>query len=356
MGIDIPETLADVTAEWIRSALAEGGRFGSGVGDVSIEAMPESKGLIGDLATVHLGDVAQGSPDTLVLKLPARNPGSRQIGSMLDAYQRESAFYEHVAAASDHSAFAACFYNGRDIERDRWALLVEFVDADEFDFFAGATEQQASAAIDALAALHASWWNGATEFAWMPGFDRSGVGGLQPHWIQSLPAFVERYGHVLPGETAAWVLEFAPRLAAWSAAAAEEPLTLVHADYRIDNLLFRGDAVTIVDWQTAMRAPAAMDVSCFIATSLTVDERRGREAALIDGYLSGLAAHGVDVDPTWFMRSYDETLLWWMGQFGNNLAHLDPADDSMRAALTAMVERVYTAGHDRNVGSLLLGA
>ena len=42
-----------------------------------------------------------------------------------------------------------------------------------------------------------------------------------------------------------------------------------------------------------------------------------------------------------------------MGQFGNNLSHLDPGDDQTQAALTTMVERVYTAALDRNIGRLL---
>jgi len=340
----------------MQRALSESGRIDAPIAAVSIEPMPASKGLIGDLATVHIEyeqrdalDVS--GPERLALKLPAANDDSRRIGSMLNAYGREAAFYEHVASDSSH--FAPCFLNEADAEQDRWALAIEFIDGDAFDFVGGATHDQATAAVDALAALHADWWNGAAEFEWMPGFDRGGVGGLAPLWRDSLPVFTERYREVLPGETASWVLAFAPQLADWSAGAADDPLTLVHADYRLDNLLFRGRDVTIIDWQTAMRAPAAMDLSCFIATSLTVDDRRAHEDALIDRYLAALARGDVEVDHGWFRRSYDENLLWWMGQFGNNLAYLDPDDAEVARALTAMIERVYSAGHDHDVGRLL---
>jgi hypothetical protein len=84
-----------------------------------------------------------------------------------------------------------------------------------------------------------------------------------------------------------------------------------------------------------------------------VANRRLNEAALIDRYLARLATSGVDVDRGWFLESYDENVLWWMGQFGNNLAHLDPDDKTTQDALTAMVERVYTTALDRNVGRLL---
>ena len=232
-------------------------------------------------------------------------------------------------------------------------MILEAIDADEFDFSSGATTQQANAAVDALADFHARWWDVDTPFAWMPGFDGNGVGGLQSFWLGNLPVFVERYREVLPGATADWVLAFAPRLADWSDRAATEPLTMVHSDYRIDNLLFQDDRVTMIDWQTAMRAPAAMDLSCFITTSLSVANRRLNEAALIDRYLVRLSSCGIDVDRSWFAQSYDENVLWWMGQFGNNLAHLDPGDKTTQDALTTMVERVYTAALDRNVGRLL---
>ena len=339
----------------MQQALERAGHVHAAIAGVTIEPLPASKGLIGDLAIVHVE--YEGEPDLasaprrLALKLPAQSPDSRRIGSMLNAYGREAAFYDHVAARTAHAA--RCFYNGADPTTDRWALAIEYIDADPFDPVRGATEAQATAAIDALAALHGAWWGAATEFEWMPGFDRGGVGGLAPLWEQNLPVFTERYRESLPGDTANWVTAFAPALADWSNEAAGGPLTLVHADYRIDNLLFRGDRVTIIDWQTAMRAPAAMDLSCFITTSLTIDGRRTHEDALIDRYLAGLAEHGVEADRSWFMRSYDENLLWWMGQFGNNLAHLRPDDVAVQNALTAMVERVYSAGNDHDVGRLL---
>jgi len=353
MTIAVPATFSDVTPAWFQDALREGGMAGVELASVSVEPMPPSKGLIGDLATVHVTYRSGSGPDAFVIKLPAANPGSRQIGDMLHAYAREVAFYRDVAPQATATQLAKCFYAGADEQQHRWAVLLEAIDGDEFDVMAGATIAQADAAVDALADFHARWWDADAPFEWMPGFDVIGVGGLQPHWLANLPTFVERYHSVLPSPTADWVLAFAPRLSAWSARAAREPLTMVHSDYRIDNLLFQGDRVTMIDWQTAMRAPAAMDLSCFITTSLSVVNRRANEASLIDRYLARLAMTGIVVDRSWFDQSYDENVLWWMGQFGNNLSHLDPGDDQTQAALTTMVERVYTAALDRNIGRLL---
>jgi len=353
MAIPIPATFADVTLEWMQGALAEGEVLAAEVASLAVEPMAASKGLIGDLVTIHVTYAEGDGPAAFVLKLPAANPDSRRIGEMLNAYGREVAFYRHVAPHAAGTRLATCYYSGEDDSAGRWAVLLEHIEADEVDFVAGATTAQANAAVDALADFHHLWWDEQTPFVWMPGFDVTGVGGLQPLWLSNLPVFVDKYRASLPGPTVEWVLAFAPQLAAWSRRAATEPLTMVHSDYRIDNLLFQGDQVTMIDWQTAMRAPAAMDLSCFIATSLSVESRPEHETALISRYLERLQSLGTNVDPEWFATSYDENLLWWMGQFGNNLAHLDPGDAATQAGLTTMVERVYTAALDRNVGRLL---
>ena len=69
---------------------------------------------------------------------------------------------------------------------------------------------------------------------------------------------------------------------------ATEPWTIVHGDYRLDNLLFGGAAaaapVAVVDWQTCAHGPALNDVAYFIGAGLTADDRRrqrgGPRAAL----------------------------------------------------------------------------
>lgn len=350
MPVPVPERFDELTADWFDRALAEGGVLDATVTALEVEPLPPDAGLIGDLAYAH-ATFAERAPRSFVVKLPAANPTSRRIGDMLGAYTREVAFYRHLAP-SISADVATCYYTGEDLSARRWALVIEAIEADDIDFLAGATRAQAAAAVDAMANLHADGWH--HDIApWMPGFGSTGVGGLQPLWLQNLPVFVERYAAELPAETGSWVLRFAPQLADWSVRAATEPLTVVHSDYRLDNLLFRGDRVTIIDWQTAMRAPAAMDLTCFLSTSLSTELRRGVEGELVDRYLARLHERGVEVDTDWFRRSCDENLLWWMGQFGNNLAHLEPDDDEARRSLATMVRRVYTTALDHEVDRLL---
>ncbi len=358
MTAEIPAVIGDLSRDWIQHALRTGAPnpaddLDVDVAAVEVEPLGLTVGFLGDLARVHLSYERGTGPETVIVKLPATDPGGRHVGSMLRAWAREVAFYRELAPRSSQARVPRCYHAGEDEVAERWVVVLEECKADPVDAATGAGDAQAEAAVDALAGFHAAWWQSDQRFDWMPGFDVTGVGGLQGPWLDALPLFLDRYGHLLPGPTGQWIQQFAPTLSQWSAKAAGEPLTVVHADYRIDNLIFEADGVTMIDWQTALRGPGAMDLSSFCITSLTIEDRRRSEAALIERYLDGLAEAGVTVDAGWFADSYDENLLWWMGQFANNLARLEPDDDAAQQALDTMIERTYTAALDHEVDRLI---
>lgn len=375
--LPVPATFDDLTVDWVAAALDAA----DGLLAIDVEPLGPGVGFLGDVARVGLtwndrvdrpaigaADRAD-RPATVIVKLPPADPGGRHVGAMLNVWAREHAFYTEVAPRSPGAQVPICHHAGADAERGRWVLVLEDCPSDPLDPGTGATRAQAEAAVDALATFHARWWDGHPEagghpdrpFGWMPGFDRTGVGGLQGPWRASTPRFLERYGHLLPPGTDGWLRAFAEELPAWSARAGTEPLTIVHADYRLDNLRYHAGRITMLDWQTALRGPGAMDLSSFVVTACTIEDRRAWEPDLLERYADGLRRGGVELrigsgdQPAlhWLARSYDENLLWWMGQFANNLAHLEPDDPGAQAALDTMIERTYTAAADREVGRLL---
>lgn len=360
----VPGDFGDVTAAWVEAALRAGpipgapGGLVATVAAVDVEPLGAAVGFLGDLARVTVTYSSGDGPTTVIVKLPTADPGGHQVGSMLRAWAREVAFYRQVAPASPGARVPRCWHSGADEAAGRWVLVLEDVPSTAIDTEQGATGSQAAAAVSALARFHAAWWDSgadpsARRFAWMPGFDTTGVAGLAPLWADAHPRFLERYGHVVPSPTDRWLLALADWLGPWSARAAGEPLTVVHADYRLDNLLIGEASVTMIDWQTALRGPGPMDLTSFVATALTVEDRRAWEGELIDRYAREVTAHGHPVDRAWLNRSYDENLLWWMGQFANNLSRLAPDDPAARQALDTMVERTFTAALDRDCGRLL---
>ena len=72
-------------------------------------------------------------------------------------------------------------------------------------------------------------------------------------------------------------------------------LTLVHGDYRLDNLMFpeAGAGVVAVDWQTLAVGPPGRDLGYFLATSLHVDDRRAHQDALVPSTSTSVRRLGV---------------------------------------------------------------
>jgi len=346
-----PDVIADLNRDWFASILD------APVASIDVEPLGASVGLLCDLVRVHLHYGAAATtvdqPDSVIVKFPTTDPAGHQIGSMLRAWDREVAFYLNVAPLSVGAKVPRCHFAGTSADDAAPVVVLSDLRTDAVNAVDGATRAQAEAAVSALAGFHARWWEADDRFEWMPGFDATGVGGLSQAWQASIDHFLHRFSALIPPPADQWIRSFAPRLGQWSDRAGTEPLTVVHADYQLDNLLFSGDDVTIVDWQTALRGPGAMDLTSFILTALPIDRRRDWEDDLISRYLDELAGHGVTVDRDWFCRSYDENILWWMGQFGHNLAHLEPADPATQRRLDSMIERTYTAAVDRDVGRLL---
>ena len=119
------------------------------------------------------------------------------------------------------------------------------------------------------------------------------------------PGFAERYAAALPLEALGLSERLGDRLGAWTQGASG-PETIVHGDYRLDNMLFGtpegGYPLAVVDWQTVGRGAGLADAAYFLGASLQVEDRRANEEALLRDYHERLTAAGVtayDWDTCW---------------------------------------------------------
>jgi aminoglycoside phosphotransferase (APT) family kinase protein len=152
-------------------------------------------------------------------------------------------------------------------------------------------------AIAALAALHAPFWNSdvAARHPWLVHDSRELIVAMLPGLAAG---FAERYAHRLAPDILALARHFADNVSAyldWQSSAA----TLVHGDFRLDNLLFAPDgrSLYVVDWQTLGFGCPFADLAYLIGTSIPdAATRAGAEAGLFDHYLGALATRGVTPD------------------------------------------------------------
>ncbi len=323
------------------------------VTSVRREPVGAGTGFLGELRRLHLGyspDTSRGdnTPRTLVAKAPTSSPGGRQVGLMLNVWEREHRFFAELAPQV-LTRVPRCYANLADTAASRWLLLLEDAgDSTAPTQVQGAGRAQAESALAEIATLHRSFSSGRPNH-WIPGFDRGPFSALQAAVQAAVTPFLTRFGDLLPAGTADVLRRFAPRLSSWVAEQGESPLSVVHADFRLDNLIINAQgAVTVLDWQTALMGDGAMDVASLLATSLTIENRRAWEDDLLAGYADASGRPRAEI-----RLAVRHHLLWWMALYANNLSRLDQSDPQAAELSAHTVRRTFTAAADHQVGQLL---
>ncbi len=344
-----PATLDDVTRSWLSAEL------GRTIDAIDVEEIAQGAGFMGQLARVHLTSADPGVPASVIVKLPTADPGGRAMGEMMRVWEREHRFYDEAAphmtirvpTAHVNRADPPCL------------VLEDLSGAVVGDHVAGATLDQAERAVDVLARHHAHWFEHPLlpTFTWMPGLDDDSINMLRDTFAIGWPMFLERFGDEVPARCLRWCERFVEQMPEWITGHLDEPCTLTHGDFRLDNLFFFDDgSVAVIDWQMSMRAPGQADFVYFCANNLDVEMRRAHDAELLERYVAGLHAGGVPVDAVpleTVRRGYLEGLVFYAVSFGAGLLTIDPANERGVALFEALVHRTFTAVDDLDAGVAL---
>jgi hypothetical protein len=287
----------DVSPEWLTAVLSDAGLVAAGRRVTALSGTPIGTGQMADTTRFALEYDEEGAgPTTVVGKFASADDQSRGTGLALRAYEIEVRFYQEVAAlvaARVPAAYAA------EVEAETgWftLLLQDIVGGTQGDQIEACGPDVAAAVLTEMAGLHAPCW------------ERPDLAGLE--WLNRntpdseeflsalvsslLPGFLERYADQLAPEHQEVCRQFAAHLPHWVGDPGG-PRTVSHGDFRLDNLLFQpGDPrPVVVDWQTAVWAPASVDVAYFIGGCLSTEDRRTHEADLLAHYHEELFRRGV---------------------------------------------------------------
>lgn len=305
---------ADVTPEWLTDALTRSGRVPAGSRVATITSRTSiGTGKVGQNTRFALewdGDDAATAPASVVGKFASDDPISRQAGVMTGTYLREHAFYQELAERAG-PAVPRCHVAELDPSTGEFVLLFDDITpADAGDQITGCTVAEAELAVEEAARFHHRFWADPVLEGrdWLVHRSQDGGAGLAMLYDALAGTFLERFGDRLSANAIDVVERFAPLVRDWVATDAD-PVTLIHGDYRLENLLFgRGPDVaplTIVDWQTPSIGPGPSDVAYFLGGGLAVEDRRDHERALLDRYREVLAAEGgITLDPDALWQSY----------------------------------------------------
>lgn len=344
--VSIPEHLDEVDSAWLSEAM------GRPVTVADVERIAVGEGFVGQLARLRLGDGT-----SVIAKLPTAEAGGRMLGGMLRLWEREARFYADVAPQLSIRV-ATPHVNLLDPAAGRFCLVLEdLAPARAGDQVVGATIEQARQVVEYIGRFHAQWWEhpALAELDWMPRIDDPTTKMVTPMFLAGWPQFEQRFKDLLPTRTLDWVVRFGPTLADFLDLYANDPVTIIHGDFRLDNMMFGPDgSVTLIDWQMATRAPGLSDIVYFVATNLEPDVRARHLDELLDLYVRTLAAGGVAVpDRDEVMDGFRKGVLMWMVAMAGGIGQIDPANERGAALFDRMIGRLFQTGDAVDAGVFL---
>lgn len=316
-----------LTPKWLTRVLNQAGYAGT-VSEISWHSI--GAGQVGENARFELtgsGDL----PDSVVGKFPSTDPTSKQTAIQLNNYAREVFFYTDLAATVDIQTPIILATEFDPKTHDFAILMEDLAPGKQIDQMSECTVDQGALALEELAKLHGPRW-GDTSLANFPLLIPQPLADIKtPLYCLLQEGFLQRYAHRLTANEQKSVTEFGSACAAENYNLYDCPATLIHIDYRLDNMIFGGPhPLTVLDWQSINLGCAINDVSYFMGTSLSTEQRAKEERALLKHYLEQL-------------RSFDVQLSW--DAFWDLYRRYAPAGLNM-AVIASMIVGETKRGND----------
>ncbi|MEO6318394.1 MAG: phosphotransferase [Acidimicrobiales bacterium] len=345
----IPTTVGEITPAWLADAI------GLDVQAADFEQIGVGVGVSSALYRARL--TGAGCPPTVVVKLPALDEAAVFTSTMLRMYTREAGFFDQLADQAPirvpHCLHASC-----DQETSQFVLVMEDLGGlRPVDQIAGMSSADAERSVDGLAAWHATWWGKAAQLAergltvslgdeiykavlplvFPEGWAKleaeleipPSIRAVGPRWVESMPSLLDSL--------------------------AMEPTTMIHGDFRADNLFFEADgSVAAVDFQLIGTGRAAYDLAYFITQSLDPTDASQHERPLFDRWIGALVAAGVpegDLAGAW--EDYRRAALFCLVYPVVAWRGMDAEDPRQCGLALAMVQRFDRAVAELDLVDLL---
>ncbi|WP_029113541.1 phosphotransferase [Mycobacterium sp. URHB0044] len=282
----VPYGIEGVTVPWLSEAL------GAAVGAVRSEQIAQDSGFSSLLYRLHL--TGADVPDTLIAKLPSQSD-ARGAMEMMGGYTREVTFYQRVAGSAPMGTPHVYAARMAQDSGDFVLILEDLQGWDNADHLAGLSLDRLRCGITHLAGLHA-WSNdpaNADVRDAFPSIDTPMMRDLLP---SAFGVGWQMYRENAEAPVSPAVARFAQRFAEHAPAALKaltERATLMHGDFRADNMFFAGDQLKVVDFQFAARAVGAADIGYLLSQGLPAAVRAGRDEELLREYLLALEERSV---------------------------------------------------------------
>lgn len=282
-------------------------------------------------------------PPTLILKLPSDNPDIQRVQSSDIAF-REVRFYRDVAHAFECPVPHIHFSDYEPV-RGSSSIVMEDLPGITSGFEASVAESEA--AMRALARLHARFWqHPILQEPWLQSLTNADVDLV---WlIDNAIASAERTGFGDAHLTRAIrMLRPVVPLVQSLPPQRNHAFSLCHGDMHRNNSHLQQDGrLVMFDWQALECGNPLRDVSYWMLTSLTVEQRREQRKGLLRTYHEALVAEGIGGYSQFaMMQDFRVGLSENLIKIYAALALTD-ADDELR---TMWLERIEAASRDTHL-------
>src|SRR5262245_3281769 len=365
--VEIPRSPDALSPEWLTAALRSGGAAGGAmnaeVASFDYEPIAAGVGFLGKLGRLRLryAEDGKGLPRTLVVKQPTQDARSRQLAIMFRFYEREVRFYHEIGSDAGIRVPTMHFGAADPQSGDFVMLMEDLAPARVGDQLAGCSARDAHSAVGAIAKCHAVWWQDPrlTAFAWLPATNDPINHFAQLAYQQCWEPFVQFVGGKMTPALRRTGETLATNVVRMLDGFVERPNTLVHGDYRADNLFFDDTgqgppAIAAVDWQVSSRGAGAFDLAYFLSGNVSTEVRRSIEMDLLKHYTDTLRENGVgEYGPETCLEDYRYGVLFCLLYSVIVIGTLDPTNARGVAVFHANFERVAAAIADLDAAAMM---
>ncbi|MEC9247824.1 MAG: phosphotransferase [Pseudomonadota bacterium] len=261
--------------------------------DFTIEKV--GTGQLGETRRFHLKYESpnKNCPATLIGKFPSDDLTAANTGRDMGFYKAEVMFYKELAERSQIST-PKPLYAQLDGQNNFVLILEDLYPAKQGDHMTGCSIETVRIGLKEAALLHSAFWNNRElekqQWLYIP----SGAQGFYTTELvkDSWSHFKSCYSAKLDPLVIQACEKFVSRHEIWNMPRTKNRC-FSHNDFRVDNMLFLGNKISVVDWQTSNYLGAGMDAAYFIGSALSRENRIAVEHDLLQEYHQILLKNGV---------------------------------------------------------------
>lgn len=353
----LPNMPDGISPQWLTDVLRRNGHLAQDRSVVSVTRgqVGDGVGMMSEVSRlrVNYDGGVDGLPSSFVVKYPSQNETNREIAMSYNLYEREVRYFAELDAKT--TAYSPRPYV-TELSGSNFVILME--DMAEYrvgDQIIGADLQDSKRCMDELAKLHATFWDDVTDLNWVPAIAESYHADNMVALIEiGWPSMCEIFADFIDPDIARQGEAFIAGIRGLQEQMMARPITLLHGDFRLENLFFGVAAdhrpMAIIDWQGPLLGMGIVDVALLLGQNTQTNVRQAHERELVARYVQGLGKAGVtDYEVAQAWQDYEMAILYNWVYVGVVSGTLDVHNDRAFRWMSQMVARQSNASLDLDV-------